>query len=263
MSKLLTFPNKYYIVWLDGHIGDPNFCIQLKRAFFTHVDPESGKEVTLSDKDIDRFIHCQSEIPVNFDSFHCTLKAFTDVAACLKYINDIQNHRILFIASSRLGESAVKQLIERYSHSFTNTKTNEPYDSIYIFCTDIAKASEWAAPYYEYVKIFDFEADLLTRITRDLGEEFFKQGEELLQANQNESAIERLSWAKSLFIRHDNLKFPSGLQKKQEQTNASTSAESSKQKSKPSPKLQEIDRLLTIAEERVKQQQEKDSDEVS
>jgi hypothetical protein len=170
----------------------------------------------------------------------------------------------LFIASSILGESAVKQLIERYSHSFINTKTNEPYDSIYIFCLDVAKASAWAADYYEYVKIFDFEADLLARITRDLGEEFFKQGEELLEVNQNESAIERLSWAKSLIIRHDKLKFfSSELQKKQELTNASTSAESSNQTPKPSSRLQKIDELLTIAEERVKQQQENDSAEVS
>jgi hypothetical protein len=263
MSESLTFPNKYYIVWLDAHIGDPNFYVQLKRAFFTHVDPESGNEVSLSDTDIDRFIHSPSEIPVNFDSFHFTLRAFKNEADCLKYIDEIQNHRILFIASSTLGQSAVKQLIERYSHSFTNTKTNEPYDSIYIFCTDMKKASEWAAEYYEYVKIFDFEADLLTRLTRDLGEEFFKQGGELLKANQNESAVERLSWARSLFIRHDNLKFLSEPQKTQEQTKASTSAKSSNQKPKLSPKLQDIDRLLTIAEERLKQQQEIHSDEVS
>jgi hypothetical protein len=271
MCESLLLPTEYHIVWLDAYIGESDFCVQLKRAFFTHIDPQSGNEVCLSDKDIDLSLQCQSEIPVTFDSFHFTLKAFVEEAACLKYIDEIQNHRILFIASSKLGQSAVTQLIERYSHSFTNIKTKEPYESIYIFCTDIATASKWAAPYYEYVKIFNFETDLLARITRDLGEEFLQQGQELLQANQDELAIERLSWAKSLFIRHEKLKFLSEPQKKQQQTDVSTSTEhkrvyetqvSSDQKPKPSPKLQEIDRLLTIAEERVKQQQN-NSDEVS
>ncbi|CAF1132055.1 unnamed protein product [Rotaria sp. Silwood1] len=41
-------------------------------------------------------------------------------------------------------------------------------------------------------------------MTRDLGSEFLQHGQALLEANKNRAAIERLSWSKSLFIRHDN-----------------------------------------------------------
>jgi hypothetical protein len=272
MSQTFPFPDKYYIVWLDKHIGEPGFCVQLKRAFFTHVDPESGKEVCPSDKDIDRFIQCQSEIHVTFDSFHCTLKAFVEEAACLNYVDEIQDHRILFIASSTLGESAVEKLLKRYTRSFTNKRTGKAYDSIYIFCTDINRASEWAVSYCQYVKVFDFETDLLARMTKDVGEEFLEDGKQLLNANRNEEAVERLSWARSLFIRHEKLKFSSLPEEKQQPAEANASAEQervsytqppSNQQPKPSKKLQEIDKLLETAEERVKQQSENYSDDVS
>jgi hypothetical protein len=233
MSRTLYFPDKYYIIWLDKHIGDPQFCLQLKRAFFTHADPESG-EVSLSDKDIDRFIQSDFGFFVNFDSFHFIFKAFVDEASCLKYIDKIQNHRILFIASSTLGQSAVEKLLEKYRHSFTNSNTNKPYNSIYIFCTDILKAAGWAFSYVEYVQIFDFENDLLARMTRDLGEEFLDHGQQLIQANQYESAIERLSWAKSLFIRYDNLMFSSDLEHIEKITEPDTSTERRRVRNPPS-----------------------------
>jgi hypothetical protein len=273
MTQLLRLPDKYHIVWLDAHIGVSDVHRQLKRAFFTHIDPESEQEVLPSDKDIDQSIRSDSEIPVTFGSFHFTLRTFTEEAACLKYIDEIQDHRILFIVSSTLGQSAVEQLLQRYSHSFTNAKTNKPYDSIYIFCTDMAKAAEWTAPYYDYVQFSDFDTNLLARMTKDLGEEFLKHGQELYEANQNEASIERLSWAKSLFIRHDKLKFPSEcLQEKQQLDDPKTTTEQDRiqyskptfnQQPKPSRQLQEIDRLLAIVEEKVKQERENMSDGVS
>jgi hypothetical protein len=272
MSRSLNFPDKYHIIWLDKHIGDPEFCLPLKRAFFTHVDPESGDTVSLSDKDIGHSIQCNSEISANFDNFHFTFRAFVDETSCLNYIDGIQNHRILFIASSLLGQPAVEILLRRYPHSFINSKTNQPYSSIYIFCTDISKASEWAFSYLEYVKIFDFESDLLARMTRDLGEEFLDHGQQLMEANEYESAIERLSWAKSLFIRYDKLILLSESKRADQATEASTTTEQRRvsnppstpiKQSRPSQKSIHIDQLLNIAEERMKQQSENNSDQVS
>lgn len=251
MSDLLTFPTKYHIVWLDKHIGDPDVCLQLKRAFFTHIDPESGKEVCPSDKDISLFIQSQSDIRVTFDSFNCILKAFDDEETCLEYVDKIQNDRILFIASSTLGESAVEKLLDRYTHSFTNKKTKTPYTSIYVFCTDMAAAAEWSASYLEYVIVFDFETDLLARMTRDVAEEFLDHGKQLLQANQNEEALERFSWSRGLYIRHEKLKFPS---------NPDTHPTKNRYLSQ---KIQQIDQFIETVEKRLKQQSDIDSDQVS
>jgi hypothetical protein len=272
MSGSLNFPKEYYIVWLDQHIGNPELCLQLKRGFFTHVDPESDATVSLSDKDISRAIQCNSEIPISFDNFHFTFRAFIDEAPCLDYIGEIQNHRIVFISSSTLGESTVGKLLEQYPQSFINSNTKKPYGSIYIFCTDTFRASQGGFPYREYVKTFDFDGDLLMQMIRDLGEEFLEQGQQLMEANQYESAVERLSWAKSLFIRYDDLSFTSEPEKIQQVTEANTTTEqkrvqnppsvSSKQP-RPSAKSIQIDKLLDIAEKRTKQQSENDSDQVS
>lgn len=209
MSQSSIFPDNYDIVWLDAYIGNPERYLQLKRAFFTHIDPESGKEISLSEQDIDSIIQQQSGFSGSFNTFHFTLKTFDEEKACLTYIDEIKHHRILFIASSTLGESAVKQILQQYTDSFTNKQTNEPYNSIYIFCRDMKTAAEWALDYEDYVQIFNFEADLLTRIMRDLADEFLNQGHQLLDSNEDKLAVERLSWSRSLFIRYDNLKFTS------------------------------------------------------
>ena len=245
----ISFPDKYHIVWLDAHIGEPDFCLQLKRAFFTQVDPQSYQVVSPSDEDINHKIQFESEIPVTFDNFHFTLRAFVNEVACLKYIDRIQCDRIIFIASSTLGRSAVEQLLKNYSHSFTNTKTNQPYSSIYIFCADIDAACDWIRPYCEYVKVFDFETDLLARMTKDIGTEFLEHGQELLEACQAEAAIERFTWSRSLFIRHYILRL--------------SCLSSGAQQSIASQKLQEVDKLLENAEKMIKQQQEMDTGDVS
>lgn len=203
MSGELILPDKYHIVWLDSHIGDPNFCIQLKRAFYTNIAANSEEVVSLSEKDINSAIVSESEICLKFENFHFTLRSFTKVQPCLDYIDTIKADRVVVITSSTLGQEAVPKILDRYPETFKNRITQEPIISIYIFCLDVAKAASWAADYYEYIMIFDFEGDLLARITRDLGDEFIDQGERLMQANKLAAAEERLSWAKSLHIRHE------------------------------------------------------------
>ena len=45
-------------------------------------------------------------------------------------------------------------------------------------------------------------------MTRDLGDEFLEQGEKLLEKNKIKEAIERLTWAKNLHIRHEKYQNP-------------------------------------------------------
>ena len=90
MTQSLNFPVKYHVVWLDAHIGEADFCLQLKRAFFTNVDASNNNAVGLWDVEIDNKIIFESEIPIQFDSFHFTLDAFKVEEPCLKYIDEIK-----------------------------------------------------------------------------------------------------------------------------------------------------------------------------
>lgn len=203
MSDQYVFPAKYHVVWLDQHIGDPKFCVQLKRAFFTTIAANSEHVVSMNEKDLDYMMASESEMALTFENFHFTLQAFREADSCLRYIDSVKDDRVLVIASNHLGQSAVPTILEQYPNTFTNPITREPHSSVYIFCADMLKAASWAIDWADYVQIFTSEMDLLARITRDLGDEFLGQGENLLKAEKLELAVERLSWAKSLHIRHE------------------------------------------------------------
>lgn len=254
----LNLPEKYHVVWLDDHIGMREFCVQLKRAFFTQIDPSSGDEISMSDTDIDLAIQNDREIPLKFDNFHFTLSPFIEENACLEYIDEIKDDRILFITSNKLGESAVPKLLTQYPSTFTDQITKQPYTSVYLFCLNIEKAKEWAVEYVDYINIFDFETDLLARMTRDLGIEFLKHGKWLVDLNQNEAAVTRLSWSRTLFIRHHKLMLPVLC-------NTEAKSTSDEKQSLISPMLQEIDQLIHLLEKRMQQEQEQEteSDHVS
>ena len=97
-----------------------------------------------------------------------------------------------------------------------------------------------------------------------MGEEFLQCGRDFLDANLYEAAVERLSWSKSLFIRHDKLKIVEWQSDSNKSTDKTVnSTPSSYQQSQPSPELKEIDRLLAIAEQQVVQEPENDFDNVS
>jgi hypothetical protein len=63
---------------------------------------------------------------------------------------------------------------------------------------------EWALDHREYIQIFDHEADLLSRMTRDIGNYFVTQAKYLLDQvpPNNSAANHRLSWAQELYQRY-------------------------------------------------------------
>ena len=263
-------PEQYHIVWLDKHIGDLDQNRSLKRVVFSHVDPQTYQVIPFSDgdRDIGAFIASDRETPGAFESDHFTLRTFTEEEPCLNYIEQVQNDRILFIASSSLGKSAVKQMLERYPNSFVNKTNGEKYSSIYIFCANVANAAEWAMEYVQYIKLFDNEADLLARMTSDLDEEFVEHGRLLRSENKLQDALDRFSWARSMFIRHEKLLLPCSWQPSTPEENAGSGSfrqprSVSNRTAKPSKLVASVDALIEKVEQAIKEEQATDeSDQV-
>ncbi|CAF4037670.1 unnamed protein product [Rotaria magnacalcarata] len=90
---------------------------------------------------------------------------------------------------------------------FIDPVTKEPYMFIYIFCHNIANQVEWALDYRDYVQMFDFDADLLARVLRDIGNYYFTEGRRLLGESppNNVAAYHRLHWARILYQRHSQM----------------------------------------------------------
>jgi hypothetical protein len=78
---------------------------------------------------------------------------------------------------------------------------------MYVFCLNIGYHIEWALNHREYIQIFDHEADLLSRMTRDIGNYFVTQGKYLLDEDppNNDAAYHRLSWAHELYQRYSKM----------------------------------------------------------
>ncbi|CAF4397682.1 unnamed protein product, partial [Rotaria sordida] len=85
--------------------------------------------------------------------------------------------------------------------------TNEPYMSIYVFCHDISFHIDWALDYRDYIQIFNFDAQLLSRMTRDIGDYFLTESKRLLDENppNNSAAYHRLSWTHKLYERYGKM----------------------------------------------------------
>lgn len=248
MSNLSLLPEKYYIIWLDQHIGEAGFCHKLKEAFFTHIGPNDATKSSFIDNEIQILIQNQSETSINFDNVHFTFKAFVEVQSCVQYIRQIHQHRILLIASSILGQPAVEQIIREFPDLFINKLTKKPYHSIYIFCTDIAKVCQWGFEYFDYLLAFDHEADLLERMTNELCKEFHEQAKYLADVEQYEAALERASWSRNVLIHYEDLENKSACRQPEQ--------------GKSSKKLREIDELIEQIERQMKTHSDDSSDEV-
>ena len=270
MTAAIHLPKRYEIVWLDQHNGDPRYNHALKRTFFSHIDPETLMLTPIREIDngIDPFIGWSSEIPGAFDNGHFTLRTFTEEEPCLDHIEQVKDDRILFIASNRLGRSAVEKIMDRYPNSFVNKNSGEVYSSIYIFCGDTVNAAEWAMDYVDYIQLFDNEPELLARMTRQLGNEFVEQGDLLRSADRLQEALERFSWAKSMYIRHEDLLLPCSWQPSTPEAHSgSDSAQQSEstayQLEKSSKLVRDVDTLIEEVENSIKKEQDTgDSDQV-
>ncbi|CAF1941190.1 unnamed protein product [Rotaria magnacalcarata] len=199
-------PN-HLIIWLDQHIGQPEWCQHLKRAFSTQTDPKTSVAVNLSDCDLGIIRHVESAFPINFDGVCYSMAVFTDIDSCLHCFEHNKHRRIIFITSETLGKVVVPIILERFKDMFIDPVTKEPYMFIYIFCHNIANQVEWALDYRDYVQMFDFDADLLARVLRDIGNYYFTEGRRLLGESppNNVAAYHRLRWARILYQRHSQM----------------------------------------------------------
>ncbi|CAF4620358.1 unnamed protein product, partial [Rotaria socialis] len=195
------------IIWLDEHIGDSNWCQQLKRAFSTQPDPKNPIPVKLSDQEFVEILVSEGHMPVDFEGVRFLLAAFKDIDSCIHCFYANPHKRIFFITSGSMGEKAVPIILDRFKDTFTDPVTKEPYRFIYVFCLNIKYNCEWALDYCDYIQMFNFEAELLARMIRDIGDYFLRESKRLLteSAPNNPAAYHRLTWAKELYERYNRM----------------------------------------------------------
>jgi hypothetical protein len=199
---------EHLIIWLDAHIGDPEKYHNLKKSFSNNIDPRSQTLTKLTDEDIDNLLRVGEAISVCFGGVLCLLLAFTDPDLCYQAFQIHHDKRILFITSGSLGRRIVPDIIQNFQKIFTDPVTNDPYSSIYIFCLDIPLHYSWAMEYYEYVQMFDHEADLLARMTRDMAEYYFTQAERQRVNEHLKEALRTYLWSKKLYLHYKKMNEP-------------------------------------------------------
>jgi hypothetical protein len=197
-------PN-HMIFWLDLNIGKPKEYVNLKKAFASNTDPTAQAWTMLKDKDYDKMIAAGDAVTVTFEGVVFLLQAFNNENDCLEAFEQNQDKRIFFITSGSLGQSAVPKIIEQYRHIFTDPITNDPYASVYVFCHGIELHMGWGMEYLGYVQMFNFDSELLERLTRDIAEYFIERGSRLRQDNDLKGARKRLHWAKKLWHQYDKM----------------------------------------------------------
>ncbi|CAF0880880.1 unnamed protein product [Adineta steineri] len=199
-------PN-HMIIWLDQTIGDPEKCIPLKKAFSSQADPKNETPVKLRDKDYAGILDIVGPVSVAFEGVEFLFAAFTNVESCIECFEQNQDKRIFFITSGSMGEIIIPQIISKFANIFTNPETDESYNSIYIFCLNKEYHSRWARAFRNYVQIFDFETDLLSRMIHDIADYFLTEGKQLLDEDPPNypAAKHRLTWSHELYQRYDKM----------------------------------------------------------
>jgi hypothetical protein len=196
---------EHLIIWLDAYIGDPEKYHQLKKSFSSNIDPRNQTWAMLTDRDFDNLLRVGEAVPVSFGGVLFLLLAFTNPQACYRAFEQYKNRRILLISSGSLGEHIVPRIIQDYQQVFTDPVTNEPYNSVYIFCQETSNHYDWVMKHYEYIQIFNHEKDLLARMTRDMADYYFAQAERLRTSGHLKEALRPYQWSKKLFLRYEEM----------------------------------------------------------
>ena len=199
---------KHLIMWLDDHIGDPERYLHLKKAFTSNVDPRNQAPTMLTDRDYNNLLRGGEAMEVSFGGVLFLLLAFTNPQECHRAFEQYKDRYVLLITSGTLGRIIVHRIIQDYQQVFTDPVTNDPYKSIYVFCKDIAMNYDWAIQDKDYIQIFTHEADLLARMTRDMADYYFTQGERLRATEHLEDAFRFYHWSKKLFLQYEKMGQP-------------------------------------------------------
>lgn len=197
-------PN-HMIFWLDATICTPGEYVHLKTAFASGTDPRCERPTMLNDADYNRIIAKNSAEQVRFEGVKFLLQVFTNEADCLRAFQQNQDARIFFITSGAMGQSIVPKIMNQYRRIFTDLITDEPFPAIYVFCHNMTLHVDWAFEYRQYLRMFDFDSELLERLTHDIAEYFIVRGNRLREAEEFKSARQRLLWAKKLYYHFNKM----------------------------------------------------------
>jgi len=190
----------HMIIWLDDHIGKQGEYPTLKRAFASNLDPRYQTWSMSTDRDHDNLIRIGDIMPVRFADVPFYFLAFDNPIRCYEAFEHHKDKHIYFITSGTLGKYIVPMLIENHRQLFTDPVTQQPYNSIYIFCGNTGFHYEWLIDFREYLQVFDHEADLLTRMTRDVADYFVEHAERDLK-----NALRHYQWSKKVFDRYSKM----------------------------------------------------------
>ena len=188
-------PN-HMIIWLDIHIGQRNEYIHLKKAFGSTTDPLAQISTSPADIDYSDLLLKTASTVVYFEDVTFSLLAFTNVDECLQAFEKYREKHIFFITSDTMAHRIVPIIIRRYPLCIP----------IYIFCYSIGWNLDWAMEYCEYIQVFNFDSELLERVTRDIAEHYIKQGRQYCQINDLRNALKCFGWAKTLWGRYDTMR---------------------------------------------------------
>ena len=198
-------PN-HMIVWLDLNIGRRDNNQRLKAAFSSTADPRHIDPVRLIDQDDDQINRVIGFQKVNFEGVEFLLAAFANVERCVQFLQDNQDKRIFLITSGQIGRVAVPLIMFKCPNLFIDPVTREPYAFIYVYCHSINRHVDWMIEYRDYLAPpFNFDADLLARMTRDIADYFVKEGKRRLEVKPKPNyaaAYNRLTWARILYERY-------------------------------------------------------------
>ena len=158
------------ILWLDEHIGLPNYCRDLKDTFQGDLATSTASFPVTPDP-IDELI-CSIRAfaaPISFTSN--ILEALAIIEA-----NAIEQRPIIIISSGKLCKQLIPEIHAReiVIHSY------------YIFCGNIGHHVEWANDYLEAgfeIQMFDFPLTLLIRLARDLADLVIEEGRRVLPSD--------------------------------------------------------------------------------
>jgi hypothetical protein len=172
------------IVWLDEYIGQPQQYLSLKRVFDQMVNANGVSRLT-SDEwwDFENLIRLERE-PAAYTTIHF----FDKSADCLTFIREhIASTTIFLVTSSQFARIIIPHVI------------NEVY-AIYLLCENILDHTKWALEYIEHIQLFDFDTDLIIRLTRDVADYCVQQGKERLIYDPKK-ALQYFSTARKLTLR--------------------------------------------------------------
>lgn len=158
------------IIWLDEHIGQQNYCKDLKDTFQGDLATSAASFPVPSDP-IDEMI-------CSIRKFAAPISFTSNIPEALEIIeaNAKEQKPIIIISSGTLCKELIPEIQGK----------GIVIQSYYIFCGVIGNHVGWATDYLADgldIQIFDFPLTLLIRLARDLANLVIEEGKKVLQSD--------------------------------------------------------------------------------